>query len=490
MKKIIYICLLILIFLGYIVNNVFAEDLEYWEYSSETKTLTINNDLGFDNWKNSLTGENYYGKTEVEKVIISDDVTNIPTAFFRDYTQLKSVELGENSETIKMLAFERCTSLTNIVIPNSVTKIERGAFKDCSGLGSVTIGNNVNTIDPFAFERCVLLTNIVIPNSVTKIEQGAFKDCSGLGSATIGNNVNTIGPFAFERCTSLTNIVIPNSVTKIEQGAFKDCSGLGSTTIGNNVNTIGPFVFERCTSLTNIIIPNSVIKIEQGAFKDCSGLENVTIGNNVNTIGPFAFERCVLLTNIVIPSSVTKIEQGAFNNLQNIEDIVFKGDMPTISQSSFANLPENTKVHIIGECQEEYKKYFGNSDLIFTYKIVINNPDGAIIIPNGTIQILQGNNKEIEIKVKSGYELKSVKINDIEQKLPLINDKITISNIQKNITINVECGLIEETTMNKKNKEQKDNIPQTGDNIEIYISILGIALIGYISVNIRKGKKK
>ena len=68
------------------------------------------------------------------------------------------------------------------------------------------------------------------------------------------------------------------------------------------------------------------------------------------------------------------------------------------------------------------------------YTITVNNVDGATITPNGTINVLYGDNKDITITANNGYRLKSVKVDDVE-KLPLTDNKVSLTNITKNMSI-------------------------------------------------------
>ncbi len=141
-------------------------------------------------------GTNRMTKTNIEQVIIGDDVLVLPESFVSG------------------------SRVTNVTIPNSVTSIGNYAFEGCSGLTSATIGNSVTSIGNYAFEGCSGLTSIDIPNSVTAISSGAFTGCSGLTSVDIPNSVTSIGSGAFSGCSGLTSVSIPASVISIGKHAF------------------------------------------------------------------------------------------------------------------------------------------------------------------------------------------------------------------------------------------------------------------------------
>ena len=185
-------------------------------------------------------------------------VTNIGDKAFENYTNIKSVTIGNHVTSIGDCAFSGCTGLTSVTIPNSVTTIGTAAFSGCTGLTSVIIGNS-----------------ITIPNPVTTIGYAAFSDCPSLTSVTIGNSVTEIGTFAFSGCTGLTSVTIGNSVTEIGENAFDGCAGLTSVTIPNSVTSIGDYAFYYCTGLTSVTIGNSVTLIGYRTFWDCTGLKKI-----------------------------------------------------------------------------------------------------------------------------------------------------------------------------------------------------------------------
>lgn len=106
------------------------------------------------------------------------------------------------------------------------------------------------------------------------------------------------------------------------------------------------------------------------------------------------------------------------------------------------------------------------------YKVTINQVDGATITPNGVInEILEGSNLDIKIKADEGYKITAIKVNGVEQTLPLLEDIITLEYINEDMNVVVEV---------EKNKDSITSNPQTGDNILLFIGLLVISIIGII----------
>ena len=197
-------------------------------------------------YANNGTGKNCWVTTgsdrNLERITIPSRVTYY--SYGSDYT-VSVISIGGN-------AFNNYTNIKSVTIGNSVTSIDESAFSGCTGLTSVTIGNSVTSIGRVAFSGCTGLTSVTIPNSVTEIGRSAFYGCTGLTSITIPNSVTSIGEFAFSGCTGLTSVTIGNSVTEIGGSAFYGCTGLTSVTIPNSVTEIGGSAFSGCRNLKSM----------------------------------------------------------------------------------------------------------------------------------------------------------------------------------------------------------------------------------------------
>ena len=90
-----------------------------------------------------------------------------------------------------------------------------------------------------------------------------------------------------------------------------------------------------------------------------------------------------------------------------------------------------------------------------------------------------GENKEITITAKEGYKIKSVLVNDEEVKLN--DNKLSLTNIDKNIIIKITSEEMPKTA-------NEINNPKTGDNIVFYIIVSIISIVGLIIISKFKNK--
>ena len=83
---------------------------------------------------------------------------------------------GKNVVTIGVSAFEGCTNLKTVVIGDATESIFAHAFDRCTSLESITLGKNVKKIGGSALEECTSLKVITIPASIEELGAWVFYD--------------------------------------------------------------------------------------------------------------------------------------------------------------------------------------------------------------------------------------------------------------------------------------------------------------------------
>ena len=381
--------------------------MDNYSYDVTTHTLTV---FGMDDPSNYLENEWFWQqlpwfsiRKEVEKVILSDTVTQIPNYAFREFTAITSIDIPNGVTRIGRSAFFDCAELTSVTIPESVTSIGTYAFEfchqlteirvdsknavycndssgallgngksellffpknycgaysipdgvtriaadifsGCTGLTSITVPQSITALDDYMFSGCSALATVSLPGSLTSIGDYAFSDCASLAGITIPQGVTSVGASAFSNCTGLTSVSIPDSVTSIGWGAFDGCAELTSITIPDGVTSIDGYVFADCSALTVIAIPNGVTSISYAAFQECTGLTSITIPDSVTSIGDNAFYGCTGLTSITIPDNVTSIGERAFWGCTGLTSITIPDSVTSIGDNAFGGCTGLTSI--------------------------------------------------------------------------------------------------------------------------------------------------
>ena len=132
----------------------------------------------------------------IERVVLSKNITEIPEKYFFDGSKIKEIELPSNLEKIGKSSFSYCEALESIMIPDNVKTIEKMAFYQCTTLSSITLPSNIQNLGKQAFYWCTNLSSVTYKGAT-------YTSKSELESALKTNGV-TIGNSAFDY-TKLTN---------------------------------------------------------------------------------------------------------------------------------------------------------------------------------------------------------------------------------------------------------------------------------------------
>lgn len=179
--------------------------------------------------------------------------------------------LGEQSElvmenfytSIDSSALQENTNLKKITISSNITEIPWYTFYNCTNLSSVTMdGAEITKIGQYAF-RDTKISEIEIPKTVTTIEQSAFSGTQ-ISILDIPDSVITLGAYAFSHCPNLTTVTIGSGIGSLENNPFLECGGITSYTIRRETPpTLGPEGLPG-TSL-KIYVPSSAVDTYKAA---------------------------------------------------------------------------------------------------------------------------------------------------------------------------------------------------------------------------------
>ena len=149
---------------------------EAWCYgSSDTPVVNavIANTVMYKGIEYPVTyvGEFQGDPKRLKSVVIGDNVKEIGSQAFKDFTSLESVVLGKSILELCPWAFLGCTSLKDINLPESLTVIYFNCFFN-SVLESISIPRSIELIYAGAFYGCPALTTVTIPNTRFKLHGG------------------------------------------------------------------------------------------------------------------------------------------------------------------------------------------------------------------------------------------------------------------------------------------------------------------------------
>lgn len=332
-------------------------------YDSKTKTLNISytgsgtgamTDFVADE---GVTNAPWYSyRTDVENVILGDNVSSIGNNSFYQCSNLSSVSISNSVVSIGRNSFRNCKKLKSVSLPSSIKEIRYAAFAYCSSLSSLVIPEGVESVSEYLLYQCKELESIVIPSTVTNIEQRAFYRCEKLTDVQLPKNLNSLGDYSFAYCKSLKTIILNDGLKSIGSGSFIGCS-ISSISIPASVSYIGLVAFDgsgivevyisdleawckikfagyRSNPLNadaslilngvrqrELVIPESITDINNYAFAGCSSISKIVFHDKVKSIGEHAFYGCLGMSSIQIPASIDSLGVGAFSRCLNLWSI-------------------------------------------------------------------------------------------------------------------------------------------------------------------------
>lgn len=202
-----------------------------FKYDSSNQTFYMKSSIPValpDNTQSGWTSEwrNKYGTqlNNAKTVVIEGEITQIGRFNFDNgrpgaYDNLEKVVLSPNVTKISTAAFSDIDALKSINL-NNVQIIENAAFAD-SGVESVTFENEELEIGEYAFQNCTALTTVTA-KKIQDLGSNAFNGCTSLKTFNCESNIDKIPKECFKG-TALTAFDFKN-VTSVGKNAFNKSS--------------------------------------------------------------------------------------------------------------------------------------------------------------------------------------------------------------------------------------------------------------------------
>ncbi|QIB69709.1 leucine-rich repeat protein [Aminipila butyrica] len=175
----------------------------------------------------------------LEEITLPTTITEIGEEAFYNCESLTAIKVQgdettgfvanlKNVDTIGASAFYGCAKIEKVILSDGLTELENGAFYGCSALNEVIFGNGILSLgatlttdaeEDFKgiFEGCVALEKIVLPESVTYIGKNTFFDCTALKKIVIQSAaLSKLGTNAFYGISTDAVFVVQKNAVKAE----------------------------------------------------------------------------------------------------------------------------------------------------------------------------------------------------------------------------------------------------------------------------------
>ncbi len=248
-------------------------------FSEDSRTLDLSN-------VTSIGSMSFY-RTNIEKVIIGNKLTDIPSGAFQEISSLKEIVFPDSRSEliIQARAFQgpakATTGLESLTVPSYV-RMHPTAFVSNPRLHTLTLESNVTDLDGNAFTRD---DRGALFNSDKTVLYMYPCTASGAAAAeteyTIPNTVKTIGFMAFRGNSTLRKIIVPDSVETLgtEDGVGSNFSWMTALEeidmSASKISALKMEAFKSTETLKIVKLPETLSSIEDQAFKYTGSLDEI-----------------------------------------------------------------------------------------------------------------------------------------------------------------------------------------------------------------------
>ena len=306
--------------------------LKYIKFNSALKYLGT----GIFKWCSSLnnidTSEN------------NNFVFNGNALYSKDYKILYSVtgnisslEVNENTETIRTGAMMGMTNLKKIFIPKSVNAIGSAAFGlhkyeslivDSENQYFTSLDNDLYSKNFEILYRCNKTDNVIVKEGVKQIIEGSF--LYGVISIELPESLRSISRYGVIP-SSVKYLYIPKNVTDISSRALicvKEVEVSEDNAVYKSIDN--KYLVDKSVkklywvgkNISNISdFPSTIEVLDHYSFYNCDNLEEIILTSKIKQINASAFSNCSNLKKVEIPNTIEKIE-SCFSESNNLTEII------------------------------------------------------------------------------------------------------------------------------------------------------------------------
>lgn len=429
--------------------------------AADTLPVIVNGTSLTDEANTMALGEGTLTYNKETKELILDNVTitsdtNYGINLVSTEDEVKIILKGDNKIIVTSTNFG-IRSSNDIVITGDGKLTITAEFPTIQGKNITIDGAKLDLtttgVDLAAIENNNLL---VIKNNAKVKAKGYGAALSSFGKMEVTNSEldleatrDSSNAIYVEATNADGTLSITNSKIKAKSG-YACVFSAGDMKLSNsnfNLESIAGGIY----SDTSVSIDNSKVYVSDGNY-------GVGVGQGVITINNSNFEinvnNVAFMHNPIINGFDNKIIYAGYEKDGTDAEIVTINDELDLSEYQYVKI-------------------------ISKYNITIIPDENIVLEGDNELTALEGENKEITITAKEGYKIKSVLVNDEEVKLN--DNKLSLTNIDKNIIIKITSEEMPKTA-------NEINNPKTGDNIVFYIIVSIISIVGLIIISKFKNK--
>ncbi len=150
----------------------------------------------------AIEKETFKNCTSLTELSLPNNLTSIKRAAFQNCSMLEQMEIPTKVKTIEDYAFSNVSAEISFGQDSEMTVLAKGCFINYGG-SSIELPDNIQNIKSLAFANCPNLTSVTLNSSLVSIDKYAFQSCKNLTEISIPVSVVQIDVEAFYLCEQL-----------------------------------------------------------------------------------------------------------------------------------------------------------------------------------------------------------------------------------------------------------------------------------------------
>ena len=293
-------------------------------------------------------------------------------------------EVPSDIKKIKSKEYYYWTNVDTLIIKENVESIQKGFLENCSNLNVVEIDPKFLPCIPKAEINCV-----IVPKFVKFVDENDFKGCEKLNRVIFLGETELKGspckefekikklecnPYVLFKAkknvrNSIRSVTILDGSIFLEYECLKDFKKLEVIKFPPSLKYIGEKSFSGCEKLETLYIPITIENIPKNAFEKCPKLNHVQANSK--------FLDCLpkeQITHLEILNMDDTLDDVDFSKFKNLKKIEFQEYMENIPLNNFRNCPKLTDLI----CSPKLLKNLEPKDKENFQNIEITNDDNDI----------------------------------------------------------------------------------------------------------------
>ena len=300
-----------------------------------------------------VIGDCAFMDSRIDTIELPEGLTTIEGWAF-DGSEIRSIELPDSVTSIGELAFRFCFNLEKVKLSNGLTQIPEQTFSSCSNLKTLEIPSSVKTIQYSALLWCENIELLILHDGLEEIVS------EGVPLRRKGHLREVVFPKTLKK---VPGGVFNNSpfykAFKLdpENPYFSVIDGALCSKDGKILYSVPDY------SRSSFSVPEGVEVIAEQAFAFLPNLRTIKLPSTLKEIKTRAFQgegKACSLKQIQIPAGVEKIEFLAFWN-DKLKTIIMEGPVPPkiVGYDNDGWIYNDVELRVPKDAVEKYKKYAG-----------------------------------------------------------------------------------------------------------------------------------